>query len=38
MAYVAVAEANTGNAIDIIVRGKPVKAVLVSLPFYTRKG
>jgi len=38
MAYVAAAEAKTGNAIDIIVRGKPVKAVLVSLPFYKRKG
>ena len=38
MAYVTAAEAKTGNAIDVIVRGKPVKAVLVSLPFYKRKG
>jgi len=38
MAYVTAAEAKTGNAIDVMVRGKPVKAVLVSLPFYKRKG
>jgi aminomethyltransferase len=38
MAYVAAAEAKTGNAIDVIVRGKPVKAVVVSLPFYKKKG
>ncbi len=37
MAYVAAVEAMTGNAIDVMVRGKPVKAVLVSLPFYRRK-
>jgi aminomethyltransferase len=37
MAYVAAAEAETGNAIDVIVRGKPVKAIVVSLPFYRRK-
>ncbi len=37
MAYVAAAEAKTGNAIDVVVRGKPIKAVLVSLPFYKRK-
>lgn len=37
MAYVAAAEAKVGNAIDVMVRGKPVKAVLVSLPFYTKK-
>jgi len=38
MAYVAAAEARTGNAVDVVVRGKPVKAVLVSLPFYKKKG
>ncbi len=38
MAYVAAAEARIGNAIDVMVRGKPVKAVLVSLPFYRKKG
>jgi aminomethyltransferase len=38
MAYVTVAQAKTGNTIDVMVRGKPVKAVLVSLPFYKRKG
>ncbi len=38
MAYVTAAEAKTGNTIDVMVRGKPVKAVLVSLPFYKRKG
>ena len=38
MAYVATAEAKTGNVIDVMVRGKPVKAVVVSLPFYRRKG
>jgi aminomethyltransferase len=37
MAYVTAAEAKNGNTIDIMVRGKPVKAVLVSLPFYKRK-
>ncbi|MFH1208902.1 MAG: glycine cleavage system aminomethyltransferase GcvT [Candidatus Omnitrophota bacterium] len=38
MAYVPAAEAKTGNAIEVLVRGKPVQAVLVSLPFYKRKG
>ncbi|MFA5159097.1 MAG: glycine cleavage system aminomethyltransferase GcvT [Candidatus Omnitrophota bacterium] len=38
MAYVTATEAKTGNVIDVIVRGKSVKAVLVSLPFYRRKG
>ena len=38
MAYVPAAEAKTGNAIEVLVRGKPVQAVLVSLPFYRRKG
>lgn len=38
MAYVTTAEAGTGNVIDVIVRGKPVKAAVVSLPFYRRKG
>jgi aminomethyltransferase len=36
MAYVTAAEAKTGNTIEVLVRGKPVEAVLVSLPFYTR--
>jgi aminomethyltransferase len=38
MAYVPTAEAKTGSTIHVMVRGKPVKAVLVSLPFYKRKG
>ncbi|MFH1799812.1 MAG: glycine cleavage system aminomethyltransferase GcvT [Candidatus Omnitrophota bacterium] len=38
MGYVPAAEAKTGNAIEVLVRGKPVEAVLVSLPFYKRKG
>jgi len=38
MAYVTAAETTIGNAIDVMVRGKAVKAVLVSLPFYKRKG
>jgi aminomethyltransferase len=38
MAYVPAAEAKIGNMIHVMVRGKPVKAVLVSLPFYKRKG
>lgn len=38
MAYVMAPEAKIGNTIDVMVRGKPVKAVLVSLPFYKRKG
>ena len=37
MAYVTTAESNIGNALDIMVRGKPVKAIIVSLPFYSRK-
>ena len=36
MAYVATAEAKPGNTIDVIVRGKPVRAAVVSLPFYKR--
>lgn len=38
MAYVPATEAKTGNVMEVIVRGKPVKVVLVSLPFYRRKG
>ena len=38
MAYVAIAETKIGNTIDVMVRGKPVKAVIVPLPFYKRKG
>lgn len=37
MAYVSAAEAKPGNTLDVMVRGKPVKAVVVSLPFYKRK-
>jgi aminomethyltransferase len=37
MAYVLAPEAKAGNTIDVIVRGEPVGAVLVSLPFYRRK-
>jgi aminomethyltransferase len=37
MAYVTAAEAKAGNTIDVMVRAKPVKAVIVSLPFYSRK-
>jgi aminomethyltransferase len=37
MAYVSVAEAKTGNTIDVMVRGKSVKAVIVPLPFYKRR-
>ncbi len=37
MAYVVAREAQLGNAIDVMVRGKPVKAAVVSLPFYKRK-
>ena len=36
MAYVAAGESAVGNSIDVMVRGKPVKAVVVSLPFYKR--
>ena len=36
MAYVTVAEAKVGNTIDVMVRGNPVKAAVVSLPFYKR--
>jgi aminomethyltransferase len=37
MAYVSTAEARTGNAVDIVIRGNPVKAVVVSLPFYNKR-
>ena len=36
MAYVVAAEARPGNTIDVMVRGKAVKAAVVSLPFYKR--
>lgn len=36
MAYVVVAEAKVGNGIDVMVRGNPVEAVVVPLPFYKR--
>ena len=38
MAYVATGEAKPGNAIEVMVRGKSVKAIVVSLPFYKKKG
>jgi aminomethyltransferase len=37
MAYVAAAEAKIGNTIDVLIREKPVKAVIVSLPFYRKR-
>lgn len=37
MAYVTTQEAKVDNLIDIMIRGKAVKAVIVSLPFYKRK-
>ena len=37
MAYVTAAEAKAGNTINVLVRGKPVKAVIVPLPFYKRQ-
>jgi aminomethyltransferase len=37
MAFVAAEEARVGNTLDVMVRGKPVKAAVVSLPFYKRK-
>ena len=37
MAYVVSKESDIGNSLDIMVRGKPVKAAIVSLPFYSRK-
>ncbi len=36
LGYIAVEEANPGNEIDIIIRGKPVKAKVVKIPFYKR--
>ncbi len=36
MAYVKTAEAIAGNTIDVMIREKPVKAIVVSLPFYKR--
>ncbi|OQA54253.1 MAG: Aminomethyltransferase [Candidatus Omnitrophica bacterium ADurb.Bin277] len=37
MAYVSFSEAAEGSEIDIIIRGNPAKARIVSLPFYKRK-
>ncbi|HRY86133.1 MAG TPA: glycine cleavage system aminomethyltransferase GcvT [Candidatus Omnitrophota bacterium] len=37
MAYVAIDQAKTGNKINVMVRGNPVEAAVVSLPFYARK-
>jgi aminomethyltransferase len=34
IALIARAEASEGNQIDIIVRDKPVRAVVVKYPFY----
>jgi len=36
MAYVLAPEAVVGNRIDVMIRGKTVKAAVVSLPFYKR--
>lgn len=37
MGYVEAAEAREGNAVDILIRGNPSPAKIVSLPFYRRK-
>lgn len=37
MGYVAAEEAQKGSNIDIMIRGNPVPALIVSLPFYRRK-
>lgn len=37
MAYVDAGEAAVGNSLDIMIRDRAVKAVIVSLPFYKRK-
>lgn len=37
MAYVKVEEAFMGNAIEIVIRDRAVRASIVSLPFYKRK-
>lgn len=37
MGYVSAEEARAGNTIDILIRGNPSPAVIVSLPFYKRK-
>ncbi len=37
MAYVDSGEAREGNLIDVLIRGRAAKAVIVSLPFYKRK-
>lgn len=38
MAYVIATEAQPGNVLDVMIRGKAVKATVVSLPFYKRNG
>jgi glycine cleavage system aminomethyltransferase T len=37
MAYVAIDQVKAGNKINVMVRGSPVEAAVVSLPFYARK-
>lgn len=37
MGYVTIENTEVGNTIEIMVRDKPVKATIVSLPFYRRK-
>lgn len=37
MAYVETAEAVTGNTVEVMIRDRAVRAVVVSLPFYKRK-
>ncbi|MBU9889541.1 MAG: glycine cleavage system aminomethyltransferase GcvT [Candidatus Omnitrophica bacterium] len=37
MAYVETVEASVGNMIEIVIRDKPVEAIVVPLPFYKRK-
>ena len=37
MAYVDAGESRVGHVIEVIVRGNPMRATVVSLPFYKRK-
>mgnify|MGYP002084112118 CR=1 FL=1 len=37
MAYVAIEQAAVGNEVDVDVRGRPVRASVVDLPFYRRR-
>ena len=37
MAYVDAGESGVGNTLEVMIRDRPVRAVIVSLPFYKRK-